>query len=506
MKSLIIFLSAITLCLNLVAQKKVTPQPLIIKGRLTNCPESYLKIFFYDSDNHLLIDTIPLDKDGSFYLKTYKIKHPQKTSIQQHNIQINDIYVAPGYNLTITGDAKDFMTLFKSKQITGVGAASNRYKMLYDSIVAAHHDTTRYYELPDAGLLAYIKKYRRLKDSVADVVFGKQSVPGKYPDHDKKSIRLNTANVKGAPTDKYLSYFGKMTRLDNTFSDLYMLALQANIHNFDYDKSVAFVRQNFDNDIYDHLFRDEYMISDQYKTWILRSEYLRYLVRLDKLKDTSLNSRKQYNLEKVNTTYTGAAKQYTLNNLMENSIDYVKTFTDLNEVKTRIKPYMPALNPASRKNMAERLAAKETELFKTQIGKPAPKFALQNNKGENFTLDDFKGKVVYLDLWASWCGPCRVETPDFKVLYNKYKNDNNIAFISIAVSDGINEWKKALNEDKPEWLQLRDKDGIVSKAYVANTIPKFIIVDKQGNIVSFDAPAPSSGKQIEALLNREIEK
>jgi thiol-disulfide isomerase/thioredoxin len=141
-----------------------------------------------------------------------------------------------------------------------------------------------------------------------------------------------------------------------------------------------------------------------------------------------------------------------------------------------------------------------------QIGKPAPSFTLVSNLEKAYKLDDFKGKVVYIDLWASWCVPCREETPSFKALVEKYKSDHRVAFISIAVHDEINNWKKALQEDKPEWIQLLDKDEIIVKSYFANEIPRFILIDKKGNIVSFDAPRPSSGEEIEALLIKEIER
>ena len=67
-------------------------------------------------------------------------------------------------------------------------------------------------------------------------------------------------------------------------------------------------------------------------------------------------------------------------------------------------------------------------------------------------------------------------------------------------------WKEALIKDTPTWLQLFDRNGNVQNSYVANSIPKFILINKEGNIVSFDAPTPSSGEEIEKLLNQEIEK
>jgi thiol-disulfide isomerase/thioredoxin len=122
------------------------------------------------------------------------------------------------------------------------------------------------------------------------------------------------------------------------------------------------------------------------------------------------------------------------------------------------------------------------------------------------SLADYKGKVVYLDVWASWCTPCRAETPKLKALYEKYKNDDRIVFLSIAVSDRIDNWKKAVEDDKATWTQLYDKGTTIQDSYKANAIPKFILIDKQGNIANPDAPRPSSGAVIEKLLQQEMEK
>jgi thiol-disulfide isomerase/thioredoxin len=507
MKKLILLIYTCMLSLNLIAQVKGKPQPFIIKGRLANCPEKQVKIFFRDKNNQLTIDTIRLDKDGNFYLKTLDVIYPQLTSIQQNNIQINNIFVAPGYNLTVTGDAKDFKSLYKSKKITGVGAESNNYRIMLDSVIQAKNDTTQYYMLNEADLLVYIKKSRAIKDSVAHVVFNKnagklsaQKSTGKKAKHDGSDLSLNNTSA-----DKYLSYFGKMVRIDNDFSDLYMLMLHADMHNYTYDKSIALIN-NANPAILSNVFKDEYMASEYYKGF-MASEYLTFWTRLDKLKDTTLRSHKQYGLEKINNTYKGAIKAYSLMHIMDSRIYFTKSLNDLSNYQVAFKPFVAALtNPDHKKIILKLFNNKEADLIKTQTGKPAPKFTLTSNTGQTASLDDFKGKVVYIDLWASWCAPCRQETPALKTLYAKYKNDSRIAIISIAVSDGIKEWNKAINEDKPDWLQLLDKEGTVSLNYAASMIPKFILIDKQGNLVSFNAPNPSSGQKIETLLMAEMVK
>jgi thiol-disulfide isomerase/thioredoxin len=468
----------------LFGQLKDNPEPFVIKGQLIDCPEKNLKIFFKDKNGQSLVDTIHLDINGNFYLTTFKVQGPQRTSIQQNNIQINDFFVAPGYNLTITGNGKNFISLQKTKKVTGIGSESNRYRFMLDSILSARMDTTRSYQLNESDLLAYIKKYIKLQDSIAHLVF------------DRKAVQ-----------DKYLNYFGKMVRFDNKFFELYMLLSHADMNRYNYEKTTTFLRNNFDNSILDNLYRDEYLISDDYKYGLIGNEYLKYLLSLDYQKDSALRNRKGYKLEKINKVYKGKVKEFVLQSIMISSIEYCKSFDKLNEYKEQFEIYFSTFsNPFYKKSIVTKFSEKETELLRTEIGKPAPKFTLESNLGNSYSLEDYKGKVVYLDLWASWCAPCRAETPSFKILISKYKNDNRIAFLSIAVHDGINDWKKALEEDKPDWVQLLDKEGTVWKSYVANTIPKFILIDKEGKIVNFDAPWPSSGEEIERLLNREIAK
>ncbi|MFT4155846.1 TlpA family protein disulfide reductase [Parafilimonas sp.] len=465
-------------------QNKPGVKPLIIQGQITNCPEKYLRILFHDKNGQWLMDTLHLDESGKFYLKTYKLPGPQRASIQQNNIQINDIFVAPGYNLTIKGNGKDFSSLFKSKTISGIGSESNRYRLLLDSAYLARKDTTLWFELKRDELLSYISNQQKLKDSIYHITF------------DKKPIH-----------DEYLKYFGSMVRLDNIFSKLNMLVTHVNINNYSYDSSVSFIRDNFDHKILENIYNEQYLISNDYNQGLIAKEWPNYLVNLDLKKDSTLLNQKDYNLKKIATTYQGKVKEYVLHIRMASDIESCRSFAKLNEYKERFAPYISNLKSNFYKTSLEKkFIEKENELIRTQVGKPAPLFTLENNFGETFTLEEFKGKVIYLDLWASWCGPCRAETPSFKILYDKFKDNSQIAFISIAVHDGVNEWKKAIEKDKPNWLQLIDKDGFVWKSYVANAIPKFILIDKKGNIVDFDAPRPSNALEIEKLLNKEIEK
>jgi thiol-disulfide isomerase/thioredoxin len=140
-----------------------------------------------------------------------------------------------------------------------------------------------------------------------------------------------------------------------------------------------------------------------------------------------------------------------------------------------------------------------------QIGKSAPPFSLPDERGKIHHLSNFKGKVIYIDLWASWCEPSRAEVPNFKKLKDKFRHNDKVAFMGIAVSDGEKEWRKALSEEKPDWLQLYDASSAVARSYVATAVPKYILIDKSGKVVNFNAPSPGD-KSIEDLIKDEIAK
>lgn len=151
-------------------------------------------------------------------------------------------------------------------------------------------------------------------------------------------------------------------------------------------------------------------------------------------------------------------------------------------------------------------------------GTTSPTFEnYENYNGGTTSLSDLKGKYVYVDVWATWCGPCKVEIPHLKELEKEY-HDKDIAFVSISVDDGRGfkgdtkeerfqlskeGWRKMIEEKEMGGIQLfSDKawESSFVQEYKINGIPRFILIDPDGNIVNADAPRPSS-PAIKELLN-----
>jgi thiol-disulfide isomerase/thioredoxin len=234
--------------------------------------------------------------------------------------------------------------------------------------------------------------------------------------------------------------------------------------------------------------------------------YFAYTKKLDALNDSVSVKRPDYLLKTINKLYSGKVRDFYLHRSVNSGIGRAASIEQLNTAKKDLQPLLAAMkNPGLKLDLANNFVEKEKQLMQIQIGKPAPAFTLPSDEGKLYRLEDFKGKVIYMDLWASWCGPCRAEIPNFKKLYTRYKDNRQVAFMGIAVFDGERDWRKALGVEQPDWLQLYDKDGIVARSYVANAIPKYILIGKDGKVINFNAPGPGSA-DIEKMINEAIAK
>lgn len=140
-------------------------------------------------------------------------------------------------------------------------------------------------------------------------------------------------------------------------------------------------------------------------------------------------------------------------------------------------------------------------------GKPAPDFEMTGTDGKVYRLSDFRGKALYIDVWATWCGPCCMEIPYIEKLVEHYRDNSKLEFLSISLDNNKETWAHKLKTDQPEWKQFICPDNFKSDlaiCYGIKGIPRFLFIDKNGNIISIDAPRPSM-KGIISYLNKHID-
>lgn len=120
------------------------------------------------------------------------------------------------------------------------------------------------------------------------------------------------------------------------------------------------------------------------------------------------------------------------------------------------------------------------------IGAVAPDISLPNPDGDTLSISGFKGKVLLLDFWASWCGPCRRENPRVVKMYNKYK-DEGFEILGISLDRSHGPWVEAIEKDGLDWYHMSDLkfwQSIASRTYGVGSIPYTVLLDREGRIVA----------------------
>ena len=424
------------------AKDSKTAETSIISGTVTGVTDGKIIL-----EGNSFQKEITLNQDGTFtdtlalpYAGTYHIQGVKQAIYLEPNHSLNFVLDVQNPDvITFTGDlgAENEYMFVKQK---------NRNEVLGTKLQDL-------YSLPEEAFVEKTKELQRRNEHLLKAYKFKSM---KFNDFEKNNLDYETAYL----LETYPLYHGYMIQ-DEAFvvSDSYPKTDKAfNYDNADdYNFSPAYrelVQFNFDKSVQAEVEKGAKMDD----------------VLIKKLKDIKSENIKNDLVEKASYNVS----------LSSNDLDGI---------------YKEFMSISTDENFKKDLTEKYNKLKVVAKGKPSPKFNYENHKGGKTSLDDLKGKYVYVDVWATWCGPCIGEIPALKVLEEKY-HGKNIEFVSISIDEAKDhdKWKKFVTDKQMGGIQLYADNAWKSQFvqdYVIEGIPRFILIDPNGNIVSGDAPRPS---------------
>ncbi|MFK2821275.1 TlpA disulfide reductase family protein [Flavobacteriaceae sp. LMIT009] len=408
---------------------------------------------------------IEINEDGTFS-DTLKIVSNGYYSFN-HGRENSNMYLSHGDDIKITLDTKEFDETIKYE---GVGSGTNNYlaaKYLADEKVTA--DRVSFYSLEEEAFKKQLEELKtgHLKNLEAE------GINKDFIEKEKKNLEFDVYAQLGS-YERMHGYFAK--KQDFKVSDGFL--------------PEALISMSFDSN-------EDYANFASYKTLAMD----KYMGKI---------------MEALGDDYQNAAPE-DFKVFEEIKIPALKNDIISQVGSILVSPGNPNMVPlynffvanVTDEEFKKKLTAKYDKNKNLVKGMPSPQFTdYENHKGGTMSLADLKGKFVYIDVWATWCGPCKREIPFLKEVESKY-HGKNIEFVSASI-DRMKDheaWVEMVKDKQLGGHQLfADKDwqSDFVKGYGIEGIPRFILVDPDGNIVSADAPRPSNPKLIELFTELKI--
>ncbi len=390
--------------------------------------------------------TVQLDGMDALYANVY---YGEKTK---------NVYLQKGDDVTISFDANDFDNTFAVK-------GGNEKAIDYLNKI----------QLTGLSNEAYIQPWSEFKATVATKIASmKRLLKARKFAADDKFLKMEEGRITYFYANAFLMYPVSHTYLTQDTT----LVLGKDY----YDTLRQYVKE--DDDLADN---------DEYRNYMIETAHV--------FDEAGKNIRQLYPKVLAEMSYIG---ENTKSDKVRESLIHFLAFTyvegngveNITDLQNLYYSYVtsPRLNDIFKKACAK--------WDKAAVGRPSPVFKGVDVNGKEMTLRDFRGKYIYIDMWATWCGPCQKELPFLKKLEEKFKG-RNIVFVGLSIDQDKAKWAARVKSGALSGTQLYICKGSKFQSdYRISGIPRFILLDPNGRIVNPDMTRPSS-EDTEKILNSQ---
>ena len=419
---------------------------VIIDGELINNNSSTVNISGNGFEKEIFVS-----EDGSFS-DTLFVKKNDYYSLRIGR-ESSSVYLRKGGTLTLMIDIEQFD---ESLTYSGSIAPENNYLAAKYLVSEQEMAFDKVYVLSQEKFILVVNKIYK---NYIDLLNASQGISEEFKQKEYKEIEFAHINN----IENYEQYYQYLTKdLDFKAEE----TLYKDYKDFNFNDTEA------------------YETSNAYKR-LLETHYQRIA------QNEANNNRKDLTLtylETINNSFSdGSVKEQLMFN-------YLRYGMKANEALESV--YKLYKSSSQNSDNLSKVASSYKVLTKLTPGKASPKFIYENYIGGMTGLEDLAGKILYIDVWATWCGPCLREIPALKSLENDYHN-KNIAFVSLSIDEkkDYQKWRTMIADKELTGIQLMADNNWNSSfvtSYGIKGIPRFILIDTLGNIINSDAPRPSN--------------
>ena len=440
-----------------------------ITGLVENPTGEEVEVFYYKEfvTNSLESVTLSLDENNAFE-GTLPMTEGQFVYLRVPGRTVQ-LYLLPGADVRVAFDAADPNAL---PEVSGEQSLESRFFLEYHQQLGSRY-----------GRMMVLERVADL-DAAAFVDF-----------------------VRGVEQEKlaFLNDYEERAGLDPDFVQTLTTGFRYETYQFllEYPRYHAYLTQGegdpeLPEGYYDFLeeagpFLDDHVRARPYVSFL--GAYLNHSMEEGVDPETDGRSYHQAQYDLAAGMFGGRSRDFLLSQTLISALN----FSPMEEAEAMLEDYRQLVASADYRELVEE---EYQGIMGTMPGNPAPDFTLTDINGQEVSLSDFRGKVVYLDFWASWCGPCMREVPHAKELKARMQGEEDLVFLYVSIDTDEAAWRRTVEEREIQGVHLNVPGGshAVPASYNLKGVPTFYVIGRDGMIYDNRPPRPSNPKVDEVLL------